>query len=212
MAVRHETDFLRIGLLCHRQPRFQGDPPDFLLGVVSEGHQGGGQLLLGKFIEHISLILGGMPGFFDSVTAVCQTDDMGIVTGGNIVRLHDLCRIKHLFPLHIAVALNAGIGRLSFQIAPHKRIHNFPGKICHTVQCVVADPQPVGYPLCVIDLTAAAFGAVPRVPGPQRHTADFIPFFLQQISCRGAVHTARHSYQNSFHQHSPVQIIMTPLS
>ena len=158
------------------------------------------------------LILGGMPGFFDSVTAVCQTDDMGIVAGGNIIRLHDLCRIKHLFPLHIAVALNAGIGRLSFQIAPHKRIHNFPGKICHTVQRVVADPQPVGHPLCVIDLTAAAFGAVPRVPGPQRHTADFIPFFLQQISCRGAVHTARHSYQNSFHQHSPVQIIMTPLS
>ena len=90
MTVGHEADLLGIGLLSHRQLRLKGDPADLILGVVTQRHQSPLQLFLGELVEHIGLILRRVNCSFYGKASVGQMHNMGVVTGGNQVRLHDL--------------------------------------------------------------------------------------------------------------------------
>ena len=199
MSVRHEADLLGIGLLGHGQADLLRDPADLLLGVVPQGHEGRGELVLAEPVEHVGLVLGGMQGLFDRVSAVIQADDVGVVAGGDAVRFHDLCRVEHFFPLEEAVAFDAGVGRPAAEVAVYKRIHDLFGKFLHAVESIVADAELLSDAAGVVNLAAAALGAVSRIPGAEGHTADFISFFLQQVCRNGAVHTSGQADKYSFH-------------
>ena len=175
VTVCHEADFLGIGLVRHGQSGFLSKDPYLFLAVSAKGHESLRQLFLCELVEHVSLILGGMLCLFDSIPAVFQTYQAGIVACGHIVSLQDFCRVEHLVPLYIAVALNAGIGSPSLQIAADKRGHDLLFKVPYAVERIKSDPQRVRHPAGVVDLAAAA---VVFAQCPQSHSAHFITLFL----------------------------------
>ena len=70
-----------------------------------------GQLLLGKIIEKIGLVLGCIPGPAEKIPAGVRIPaDPGIVAGGNIVTAPVHGFLQHQTELHGAVAVDAGVG------------------------------------------------------------------------------------------------------
>ena len=199
VTVGHEADLLGVGLVRDGEAGLLRDAADVVLAVAAEGHEGRGQLLLAEAAEHVGLVLGGVPGGFDGIAAAGEPHDVGIVACGDVVRLHDLRGVEHFVPLDGAVADDAGVGGLAVQIAGGKGVDDIAGKFARAVQGVVLDPQLPGDSAGVVDLTAAALGAVFALPGAERHAAHFVSFLLQQICRHGAVHTSGHADQYFFH-------------
>ena len=193
MAVGHKADFLGIGLVSHGKRGLLRNLPNLVFGVAAQGHESRRQLFLRQLIEHIGLVLGGIVGFFDGIPAVFQLHDVSIVAGCHIVRLHDPGGIEKLVPFQIAVALDAGIGCFSPEIAVYEGIHNLLRKFADAVERVKTDSQRIGDSAGIVDLAALSLTSVIGSPGAQCHPAHFIALFLQQVSCHGTVHTSGHA-------------------
>ena len=136
-----------------------------------------------------------MSGLLHRVSSVRLPHNGSIVACGDIVRLHDLRRVKEFFPLDLPVAENAGVRGDPAEIILDERINDLLLKRRNTVQGVIGDVQLPGRFSRVVDLTAAALLSILRHPGPEGNAAYLIAGLLKQVRRYCAVHSPGQSCQ-----------------
>ena len=121
VAVRHEADVLAVVLAGVAEALGLRDVPDLRLGELPQRKQGPGQLALGHGGQHITLVPVPIRRFAQRPPAGRTVQDTAdVVAGGNIVKAQHLGPVQQSAEFHIAVAVDAGIGRGAGKVAAGK--------------------------------------------------------------------------------------------
>ena len=200
VAVRHKADFLAVRLRCDRKPGRCRDGAHLGLLVLSDRHQGMGKLALREVIERIALILCGGLGACERVAPVFKRQHPRVVTGRNVIRPEHKAARKQRFPLHIAIAGNAGIRRAPKAVLPHKVIDDIALEFRAKVHHIVGDVQHLRHTARIFHGGNAAATALflhlalrLALPDLHGHADYFIALLLQEVGSDRAVHTAGHA-------------------
>ena len=117
VPVWDKADFLALGLLSDRQPKFLGQRPNLLLVQVAQWKEGSRQLALPKHVQHVRLVFVPVPGGEESKTrARLVRLDARVVAGGDEGGAQFVGLGQKRAEAHGAVAHDARVGRLAAQI------------------------------------------------------------------------------------------------
>ena len=100
---------------------------------------GEGQLLLGQHIEYIALILAAVQRLFQQIPTVFPLDP-GIMAGGDGVAAQKDRPVIEMPEFQVAVAVDAGIGRLPLSVGIRKAVHHLTAELLGEVKNVVGNP------------------------------------------------------------------------
>ena len=120
------------------------------------------------------------------------------MTGYNGITIHDFCTLIQLLIFHIAVAVNAGIGRRSVFICGYKAVNYLTGEIVGKIKNIIRHIQrerDIARVLYILKGTAGMrFRNAHILVVIQFHggTDAFISVFTHQRRRYRAVHTAAH--------------------
>src|SRR6202030_2341619 len=147
IAAGDEANFLRVGLLGDQEAMLAGDLTHLGLGHVAKGKQGPAQLVLRKAKEEVSLVLRPVGGPLQQpATELIVKDNLGIVSGSNLIGANLLRHNKKLIKLQVIVAEAARDGRASCQILFNEGPDDVAFKTLFVVNHVIRNAKGLGDP------------------------------------------------------------------
>ena len=171
----------------------------------SQREPGVGQLLLGQHIEYIALVLACVKRLFQQIPTVFPLDP-GIMAGGDGIAAQKDRPVIEMPEFQVAVAVDAGIGRLPLSVGIRKAVHHLTAELIGEVKNVVGNPQPKRHAAGVLHIiqraACAAAGASDVLVAVQGHGgADAVPAaVLQKVSGDAGINAAAHCNQYLTHQ------------
>ncbi len=214
VAVRHEADVLAVGLAGVPEAVRGGERAHLGLAQAAEREQRVRQLLLRHRVQHIGLVLGGVPGFFQQpAPAFGVALHPRVVPGRDLVHPHQSGALQQPAELDVPVAVDAGVRRLAAAVSLREARDHVAPELPAEIEHVVLDAEAGGDAARVLHVRQRAAGAFPFQPGllvaekPQRRARDLVPLLQQQQGRDGAVHPAAHGDHHFFtHQNVPSTI------
>ena len=177
VTVGDEAYVLAVTLFGVQKALLLRNRPGFCLGQLAQRETGMPQLMLGKGVEEIGLILGLIHRFAQQIP-ICGLPDPGIVTGDDAIAAQRQGALQKFAEFQVPVALHAGVGGQPGLIAACKMIHypaaEFPGEIQH----VEGNPQPRRHSAGIRHGGGVAAAGI--LPGVQLHGGAFAGVALLQ--------------------------------
>ncbi len=206
VTIHHEADVLGIVLPGIEKTILLGQRPYLVLAFVFAQRKGGmGQLLLTQEIEHIALVLLQIPGLLQKPASIFRVLlNPGVVTGDDEIAVQRLGPVIELFVLHVAVAVDAGIGCAAGLVGLHKAPDHLLLEVIGKVEDVIRHVQGICHLPRILGICQGAAGIGPADADIfiviQLHgDADaVVAGLLHQSGCHRAVHAAAHCDQSFF--------------
>ena len=170
-----EADVLAVGLGRGAQSEVGGQGTDRRLRHLPHGEHGPGELVLAEHGQHVGLVLGRVRPPQQPPGTVGIPFDPGVVARGHGVEPEVRRPVQEAVELEVSVALDAGIGRPSLDVAGDVGVDDVGLELGAEVEDVVDDAQLVGDPSGVVDVghrAAARVGVTsPQLEGGAHHAA-----------------------------------------
>ena len=205
VPARHKADILAVVLAGVAKMQAFGQRPHLGLGFAAQRKPDVGQLLLCEHIQHIALVFAGIHRLFQQPAPRSTVLlGAGIVPRSHTAQPGLARRLQKLIKLHIAVAVNARVGRSASLIHANEFFDDLLFKIQCKVQHLVGDIQLKSHFGGIVDIPLRAAGvkriqADIRIPvQPHGRAAALIALLQHQIRRHRAVHAAAHGDQRTF--------------
>ena len=127
IPLSQKAQVLALGLVCRWQAALLSDAAHIAFAQLPQREKCMSQLLLGKHAEEIGLVFTGVLAFPKLKQALMSGKDARVVPGGEVVRTDGFRVVPQRAPLEVAVAGDAGVGRLAAGVAFEELAHDdFP--------------------------------------------------------------------------------------
>jgi hypothetical protein len=204
VVVRNEADLLAVGLVRDGQLACPRIGAHRLLGSIADGEHGVSQLILRQRKQEIRLILGGIDGALEQISARRVTFHACVVSGRDRVGAEAGRAIDERRELQVAVAMRAGKGRAARGVLPDEVRDDLLVELPLEIQDVVWDTdRRCHFPSIVqiVERTAAAEGGLPLalVVELHRQTNHVVTLLGEQGRGDRGVDAAGHRDHNSHH-------------
>ena len=164
------------------------------------------ELLLGKIIKSIGLILCQSGRTPQRITAVFQFFNPGVMAGSQIVRTDRQTFSQQSLPFYIPVTGYAGIGSMPAVILAGEIINHILLKLFPEIHYIKRDVKSSCNSSGIFHRAQSAAAAVLFhgtgvffLPDLHGNAGNIIPLLFQKIGCNGGVHSSGHSYDHSAH-------------
>ena len=193
VAVGHEADVLALGLRRRDEAAGTGQLAHLAFGQLAQRKQHMGQRVLGKVVQHVALVLGGvacpqkLPASRGRIPPA-----PGVVPRGHVVEPQLAAALLERLELQEPIAGNARVGRAALEIgvaegAYHRRVESVA-----QIEGVVGNAEALAHRARIFHIARRPAGRFLVVPQHHRRAAHGIARFLQQQRAHGAIDAPRH--------------------